>query len=152
MTDIVSSKVRSKMMSAIRSSNTKPELLIRKALHAKGFRYRLHVKGLPGKPDLVFHKHKAVVFINGCFWHGHNCHLFKWPKTRSEFWESKIKGNKVRDSDNVSTLLEQDWRVAVIWECSIKGKYKLDFIQMIENISLWLLNYNNNKLEIRSNE
>ena len=100
MTDVVDSKTRSRMMSNIRDRNTKPEIKIRQALHAKGFRYRLHDKKLPGKPDLVFPKYKAVIQINGCFWHGHSCPLFKWPLTRVEFWQNKIGGNIKRDQLN----------------------------------------------------
>src|SRR3546814_8720017 len=90
-------------MAAIKGSHTKPELLIRKALHAAGLRYRLHVKDLPGKPDLVFPRHRAVVFVNGCFWHRHDCHLFKWPATRQDFWREKI-GRNVRSDEHTSEL------------------------------------------------
>lgn len=91
MADVVTPEKRSKMMSGIQGKNTKPELTIRKGLHALGFRYRLHGKTLPGKPDLVFPKYKAVIFIHGCFWHAHHCHLFKWPSTRVDFWQEKIQ-------------------------------------------------------------
>ncbi len=88
---------RSKMMACIKSKNTSPELLVRRGLHRLGFRYRLHNKNLSGKPDLALPKHKAVIFVNGCFWHWHNCHIFRWPKTRTDFWRSKIEYNKFRD-------------------------------------------------------
>ena len=91
---------RSWNMSRIRSKDTKPEILVRKAIHAKGYRFRLHEKKLPGKPDLVLAKHRLVIFVNGCFWHGHDCHLFKWPKSRVDFWKEKISGNKNRDLKN----------------------------------------------------
>jgi DNA mismatch endonuclease, patch repair protein len=112
-------------MAAIKGSHTKPELLIRKALHAAGFRYRLHAKSLPGKPDLVFPRYRAAIFVNGCFWHGHDCHLFRWPGTRPDFWRAKIGGNIARDERTRSQLAEAGWRVADIWECTLKGKEKL---------------------------
>ena len=100
MTDVVNKQTRSRMMSGIKSKNTKPELIIRKALFKKGFRFKLHDKSLPGKPDLVLPKYDAVIFIHGCFWHQHNCHLFKWPSTRPEFWETKIHRNVEVDKRN----------------------------------------------------
>lgn len=109
-------------MAAIRSSDTKPELLIRKSLHARGYRYRLHDRQLPGRPDIVLPKYNAAIFVHGCFWHGHDCHLFKWPKTRSEFWQSKIFANIERDEKNRKSLLNAGWRVAMVWECQMKGK------------------------------
>ncbi|MGD9709926.1 MAG: very short patch repair endonuclease [Halothiobacillaceae bacterium] len=121
MADIVDKATRSRMMSGIRGKDTKPELVVRKFLHAQGLRYRLHVKELPGQPDLVFPKYKAVVFVHGCFWHGHNCRLFKVPATRTEFWLDKIHGNIERDKKVVDRLIELGWRVATVWECAIKG-------------------------------
>ena len=125
MTDIVDPETRSRMMSGIRSKDTKPELLIRKGLHRLGFRYRLHVKDLPGKPDLVFPKYKAVILINGCFWHGHDCHLFKMPSTRPDFWKEKIRKNRKRDSEVIDALEKNGWKVLSIWECSMRGKTRL---------------------------
>jgi len=121
MADIVPKAKRSEMMAGIRGKNTRPEILIRRALHARGYRFRLHRKDLPGKPDIVLPKHRAVIFINGCFWHGHDCHLFKWPKTREDFWLEKIGGNKVRDQAKRAALEQAGWRVLVIWECALKG-------------------------------
>lgn len=108
-------------MSGIRGRDTKPEMQIRRALHARGFRYRLHDRHLPGRPDLVFPSRKAVIFINGCFWHGHDCHLFRWPGTRPEFWRTKIGGNIARDERNRQLLLEAGWRVLDVWECALRG-------------------------------
>ena len=125
-------------MASISAKNTKPELLLRKALHRKGFRYRLHDKNLPGKPDLVFRGFNAVVFVNGCFWHGHDCHLFKVPATNREFWEKKIKANQVRDAKNRDLLLEQNWRVLIVWECSTRGKGRLEFEELITDVTNWL--------------
>lgn len=136
--DVVSSEARSQMMSGIQGKDTKPEMLIRKALHRKGFRYRIHVKSLPSKPDLVFPKYRAVIQINGCFWHGHNCHLFKWPATRPEFWRNKISGNRERDARNIVELERLGWRVLTIWECSVKGRYKRPLGALIEQITEWL--------------
>lgn len=136
--DIVSKNKRSKMMSGIKSKNTRPETLIRKALFSKGFRYRINVTQLPGKPDLVLKKHNAVIFINGCFWHLHNCHLFKWPSSRAEFWKKKITENSNRDKNNIEKLLNNGRRVLIIWECSVKGKTRLVFDDMIDEIESWL--------------
>lgn len=137
--DIVQSEIRSRMMSGIRGKNTKPELLIRKALHHRGFRFRLYDKSLPGKPDIVLPKYHAVIQIQGCFWHGHDCHLFKWPSSRPEFWREKISGNQQRDSRNLQVMKDLGWRVLLIWECALKGKQSLPFEQLIELVENWLL-------------
>ncbi|MCI4671517.1 MAG: very short patch repair endonuclease [Bacteroidia bacterium] len=138
MADIVPKKVRSRMMAGIKGKDTKPEVVIRKALHKKGFRYRLHLKALPGKPDLVLKKYKAVIFIHGCFWHLHDCHLFKWPSTRPKFWKEKISRNKFRDEEQIKALISTNWRVLLIWECAFKGKNKLPFHKIIEKTSTWI--------------
>ena len=124
MPDVVTRETRSRMMSGIQGKDTKPELLIRHGLHAMGFRYRLHATQLPGKPDLVFRKYRAVIFVNGCFWHGHECHLFKWPSSRQEFWRNKIGRTVERDKENNTALVNAGWRVMRIWECAVKGKGK----------------------------
>lgn len=141
MPDIVDAETRSRMMSGIRSKNTKPELLIRKGLHARGFRYRLHATTVQGKPDLVLPKWKAVIFINGCFWHGHNCHLFKMPSTRTEFWEAKINQNRDRDIKSSAAVRESGWRVLTIWECAVKGRTRLEFGELIDRVSAWITGY-----------
>lgn len=125
-------------MSGIRGKDTKPELLIRKGLFARGFRYRVHDKRLPGKPDLVLPKHNAVIFVHGCFWHGHGCELFKWPKSRKAFWREKIRGNIVRDEKNTSALVSEGWRVLQIWECSFKGPKRMDIKIIISRTEKWL--------------
>ena len=126
------------MMSGIRGKNTKPELVIRKALHARGFRYRIHCKDLPGNPDMCFPKHRAVIFVHGCFWHGHDCHLFKWPKTRPEFWSAKIARNREVDGLAEQKLLSEGWRVATIWECALKGRERLDLDDISQCCADWL--------------
>ena len=125
-------------MSGIRGKDTKPELLIRKALFVKGFRYRLHDRRLPGKPDLVFPRYHAVIFIHGCFWHGHDCHLFKWPSTRPDFWKTKINRNREVDDRNYKKLKEDGWRILTIWECAIKGKTKLTLERVVDASEKWL--------------
>lgn len=138
MVDVVDKKTRSRMMSGIRGINTRPELLIRKGLHRKGFRYRLHHQGLPGKPDMVFRKYGAIILINGCFWHQHDCHLFKWPSTRKDFWRKKILGNKMRDERNSATYTKLGWKVLVIWECAIKGKTRRPINEIVNTAANWL--------------
>ena len=125
-------------MSGIRGKNTKPEIAIRSALHRRGFRFRVHSKELPGKPDLVFRKHEAVIFVHGCFWHGHDCHLFKWPKTRSDFWRQKIYSNISRDRDCVLALGNAGWRVAIVWECALKGRARLPIAAIAQRCAAWL--------------
>lgn len=126
MADVHDVKTRSYNMSRIRSSNTKPELLVRKFLHANGFRYRLHVKTLPGKPDIVLPKYKTVIFIHGCFWHGHeNCKYYKVPQTRTEWWLNKINTNKANDEKAVRALKKEGWKIISVWECELK-KHELE--------------------------
>lgn len=108
-------------MSRIRSKNTKPEEIVRKYLFSQGFRYRKNDSRLPGKPDIVLPKYKTVIFVNGCFWHGHTgCRYFVWPKSNVDFWKSKIDGNIERDSTNYTRLTDMGWRILVIWECELK--------------------------------
>lgn len=125
-------------MAAIRGRNTRPELILRKALHARGYRYRLHASDLPGKPDLVLPRWRAVIFVNGCFWHGHDCPAFIWPKTREEFWRQKIGRNMARDADNSHVLKLSGWRIAVVWECALKGKGRLPLPEVIDSLAAWL--------------
>ncbi|MGY1519000.1 very short patch repair endonuclease [Luteimonas sp. A482] len=122
MADTVSPEVRSRMMSGIRGKDTKPEWLVRRALHARGFRYRLHDRRLAGHPDLVFPRHQAVVFVHGCFWHGHEgCRYFRLPGSRTDFWEGKITRNRSNDAKNHASLRQAGWRVANVWECALRG-------------------------------
>lgn len=138
MVDVVDRQTRSRMMSGIRGKNTKPEIVIRKALHAGGFRFRLHRKGLPGSPDIVLPKYRAVILINGCFWHGHDCCLFKWPKTRPDFWREKIEGNIARDLRNQAELKKLGWRLCILWECEVKGAGEVRRTEVTTRIMDWL--------------
>lgn len=126
MADVHSKRIRSYNMSQIRSKNTKPELIVRKALFAAGFRYRLHDKKLPGKPDIVLKKYKTIIFVHGCFWHGHKkCRYFVVPKTRTKWWLNKINTNIVNDVKAVKALRKEGWSIINIWECDLK-KNKTD--------------------------
>lgn len=147
MADILAPDVRSRMMSGIRAKNTKPEMIIRRGLHAMGFRFLLHDKRLPGKPDLVFPKYRAVIFVNGCFWHGHECSMFKWPKSREDFWRAKIAKNTSNDAANSEKIAEMGWRCLTIWECSIGRRIDLALPTLFEQCSNWLLS-DRNYLEI----
>jgi DNA mismatch endonuclease, patch repair protein len=138
LADVVDPATRSRMMAGIRGKNTKPEMLIRRGLHARGFRYTLHCK-LPGKPDICLPKYRAVIFVHGCFWHGHDCHLFKWPATRQEFWREKIEANRRRDADAREVLASKGWRVLTVWECSIRGPNALGLQAALDAATLWLL-------------
>lgn len=135
-------------MSGIRGKNTRPEILVRKALFKRGFRYRLHGSRLPGKPDMVFAGLKAVIFVHGCFWHGHDCPLFRWPSSRKAFWKEKITGNQKRDLASLGALHLNGWRTLVIWECALKGVSRLPVEQVMERTANWLASGKKN-LEIR---
>lgn len=125
MTDVHSKEVRSYNMSRIRGKDTRPELLVRKYLFSKGLRYRLHDKKLPGRPDLVFPKYRKVLFVHGCFWHGHEgCKYFVMPKTRTEWWMDKINRNRDKDNDSLQKLKDSGWGTIVVWECDLKNNKK----------------------------
>jgi len=125
------------MMSGIRGKNTKPEMLLRRGLHARGLRYRLHARDLPGSPDLVFPARKAVLFAHGCFWHGHDCHLFRMPGSRPDFWRTKIERNREVDRRAVEALRQAGWRVGVVWECALKGRTRLDLETVLDACAAW---------------
>lgn len=139
MADIVDSVTRSRIMTRVKGKNTRLELLIRKGLHSRGFRYRLHHASLPGKPDMVFPKYRAIIFINGCFWHGHECTLFSWPKTRKDFWKDKIEKNRTRDHVTITRLQEKGWRTLVIWECALRGPRKKPMDEVLDECSSWII-------------
>lgn len=125
MADVHDKKTRSYNMSRIKSKNTKPELIVRKFLFANGYRFRLHSKKLPGKPDIVLPKHKTVIFVHGCFWHGHRgCKYFVIPQTRTDWWIRKFERNKLNDNLHRKALLRAGWKVITIWECQLKGDQK----------------------------
>ena len=137
MTDVVDKTTRSRMMSGIKGKNTKPEILIRSLLHKSGFRFRIHDNNLPGKPDIVLKKYRAVILIHGCFWHRHECHLFKWPKTRTEFWKNKIDRNHENDIKTLHELEVLGWRICIVWECAVKGASK-DLKEVTTQLVSWL--------------
>ncbi len=139
MTDVLTPEQRHFNMSRIRGRNTKPEMLIRRGLHACGLRYRLHDRKLPGQPDLVFPRYRAVIFVHGCFWHGHDCPMFKLPTTRREFWSKKIASNRARDERIDATLLGLGWRVANVWECSLKGPGRPPMDEVIRDCQAFLI-------------
>lgn len=126
MADVLTAEQRQRNMSRIRGRDTKPEMLIRRGLHARGLRYRLHDGKLPGRPDLVFPKYQTAVFVHGCFWHAHGCALSKLPATRQDFWRLKLEGNAARDQKAIAALLADGWRVLVIWECALRGPGRLN--------------------------
>ncbi|WP_114813696.1 very short patch repair endonuclease [Paraburkholderia kururiensis] len=137
MVDVVDAATRSRMMSGIRGRNTKPEMLIRRLLHRRGFRFRLDVRELPGRPDIVLPRYRAAIFVHGCFWHGHDCPLFKWPQTRPTFWREKIARNRANDAKALAALAAQGWRIAIVWECAIRGADR-DVDALIERLDAWL--------------
>lgn len=126
------------MMAGIKGANTKPERELRAALHARGFRYRLHAKEMIGRPDLVFPRYHAVVFVHGCFWHRHEgCRYATTPTTRPEFWQTKFAANVIRDKRVAAELLRMGWRVATVWECALKGRTHMD--RIAEQVAQWLV-------------
>jgi DNA mismatch endonuclease (patch repair protein) len=137
MIDKVTKDTRSRMMAAIRSTNTTPEILLRKALFSRGFRYRLHQKNLPGSPDIVFASRRAVILVDGCFWHGHTCGYARLPLSNVKYWSAKISRNVQRDSDNIKFLSQQGWRICRVWECSIRYGKSVD--ELIEKVGAWLI-------------
>lgn len=141
MPDVVDVATRSRMMSGIRSQNTKPEIIIRKALHARGLRYSLHPKGIPGKPDIVMPKWRVAIFVHGCFWHLHGCPLSKMPANNAEFWSAKLQGNQRRDALIKAQLAESGWRAAIVWECATRGKAaKANLPALIDKLASWIRN------------
>ena len=133
MADVHSTQTRSYNMSRIRSRDTKPEMQLRRWLFSRGFRYRLHDKKLPGKPDIVLPKYYTAIFVHGCFWHGHEgCRYFVMPKTRTEWWREKIQQNKERDQRAVASLKDMGWNPIVVWECELKDPYKIENLKKIE--------------------
>jgi DNA mismatch endonuclease (patch repair protein) len=147
--DIVDAATRSRMMAGIRGRNTRPEISIRRALHALGFRYRIHKLDVPGKPDIVLPRYRAAVFVNGCFWHGHDCPLFRLPGTRRDFWQQKISRNIARDAEVRRQLDAEGWRHVTVWECAIRGPARLGLDETIRRLASWIPS-RRSKLEIRA--
>ena len=125
-------------MAGIRGRDTRIELVIRKALHARGLRYRLHSKKLPGRPDMAFSSRKAAVFINGCFWHGHDCTLFRLPRTNTDFWRNKIETNIARDTRSLESLHAMGWRTAVVWECALRSQPAARVDELVAGLDAWV--------------
>ncbi len=138
MADVVTAAVRSRMMAGIGGKNTKLELLLRKGLHAQGYRFRVHRRDLPGTPDVVLPRYRATLFAHGCFWHGHDCHLFKVPGTRTDFWLAKIARNREVDRRAQVALSLAGWRWGIVWECALKGRARLPPGDVIGLCSEWL--------------
>lgn len=137
MADIVTSEVRSRMMSGIRGKNTRPEIIVRKNLFAAGFRFRLHRRDLPGAPDIVMSGRRIAVFVHGCFWHRHKgCRFAKLPATRLEYWKDKLEGNVERDSRAIDALLDLGWRVLVVWECAVREESSSSVLQ--NDLARWI--------------
>ena len=136
--DVHTPEQRSRNMSRIRGRDTGPEMLIRRGLHARGYRYRLQARDLPGRPDLVFPKHRAVIFVHGCFWHGHDCPMFRLPATRTEFWQRKIAANQARDRATDAALAELGWRRLTIWECVLRGRARVDPSEVLDGCENFL--------------
>lgn len=138
MADTVDRETRSRMMRGIRGTNTRPEIAVRRLLHAAGYRFRIHVRSLPGRPDIVLRRHHAVVLVHGCFWHGHDCPLFRIPGTRTQFWTAKIERNRANDARTIKALRGNGWRIAQVWECALKGRGRLDPERLAARLTRWI--------------
>lgn len=125
-------------MAGIRSKNTAPEMIVRRGLHRLGFRFHIHDQRLPGQPDLVLPRWRAAVFVHGCFWHGHDCALFRWPRSREDFWREKITRNRERDEAAIGRLHSDRWRVLTVWECALKGPTRIGAEETITRSAAWL--------------
>ena len=149
MTDVLTVEQRRVNMSRVRDRDTKPEMVIRRGLHARGLRFRLHSRDLPGRPDLVFAKYRAAVFVHGCFWHAHGCPMFKWPQTRKDFWREKITKNMERDRIAMSRLKDLGWRVLTVWECALKGPGRVPVDHLLVRCESFVLHNTTELEEIR---
>lgn len=139
MTDIVDSETRSRMMAGIRSKGTRPETLVRSMLHRRGLRFARTCSGLPGRPDVVLPRWRVAVFVNGCFWHMHECRLFRMPRSNQEFWERKLSANRMRDVKNIHELLVGGWKVLTIWECSVRGADSMRQLESnMDRVAAWI--------------
>ena len=138
MADIVDAATRSRMMTGIRRRDTKPERIVRSGLHRRGFRFRLDDRRLPGRPDIVLARRRTAIFVHGCFWHGHDCPLFRLPKTRPDFWAAKIEGNRARDVAAAAALRIAAWRVLTVWECAFRGRPEAVREAALDAAAAWL--------------
>lgn len=148
MADVVDAVTRSRMMSGIRGRDTKIEVAIRKSLHGRGLRYRIDVRGMPGRPDIVLPRWKAVVLVHGCFWHAHDCGLCRIPATRPDFWREKLEGNAARDRRNEAALSKAGWRVAVVWECALRGRGSRALEDVADLLADWVMGNSSSSLEV----
>lgn len=148
MIDVLTPGQRRLNMSRIRGRDTKPELLVRKGLHALGLRFRLHRRDLPGSPDIVLVRHRTAIFVHGCFWHGHSCSYFRMPMTRTNFWTKKISGNKRRDGAAMKALIGDGWRVVVVWECALRRTGRLPLERVCRSVEKFILSGRNRKMTI----
>jgi DNA mismatch endonuclease (patch repair protein) len=139
MVDRLTPDQRRLNMSRVRAKDTLPEMIVRRLLHGLGFRFRLHCRDLPGRPDIVLPRYRAVIFVHGCFWHGHDCSLFRMPATRTEIWAAKIAANRRRDGDAVSALRDGGWRNLVVWECALRGGGRLPAQKLTDGITAFIL-------------
>lgn len=139
MVDRLTPDQRRLNMSRVRAKDTRPEMIVRRLLHSLGFRFRLHCRDLPGRPDIVLPRYRAAIFVHGCFWHGHDCSLFRMPATRTEFWAAKIAVNRRRDGDAVSGLRDAGWRSLLIWECALRGRGRLPAGTLTDRITAFIV-------------
>jgi DNA mismatch endonuclease, patch repair protein len=137
--DTVDKATRSRIMSSVRRKNTRPEVLLRRALHRLGLRFRLHDRNLPGSPDIVLPKYNAVIFVHGCFWHAHGCRLSTLPSTRRDFWLGKFRANRLRDRRNIGALVKQGWRVCVVWQCCLRKSRNDVSLVVARRVLRWLM-------------
>lgn len=149
--DIYSTEQRRRLMRRVKNKDTKPEMSIRRALHSLGFRYRLHVSTMPGRPDIVLPRYRAVIQVHGCFWHGHDCERFTLPRTREAFWQRKIEGNRDRDERNTAALNKHGWRQLTIWECALRGRGRLGLQKTVARTAWWLRHGTDNEC-VRSHD
>lgn len=138
MADPLTSQQRSFLMSRVKNKGTKPEIIFRRSVHAIGLRFRLDNKALPGNPDLVFVSHKIALFVHGCFWHQHGCRKISIPASNMAFWKQKLDRNIERDAENSSALIDQGWRVLIVWECALVGKRKLPLCLLLDDLGKFI--------------
>ena len=136
--DVLTAAQRQLNMARVRGRDTKPEWQVRRDLHRAGFRYRLHIRALPGRPDLALPRHRTVIFVHGCFWHGHSCRAANLPATRTDFWRAKIDGNRARDVASTKALIQSGWRVFTVWECALRGRARQPLGVLVERLTAWL--------------